>query len=875
MRARLIKRLDRSRSAKLSVLSAPPGFGKTSLLAAWIATLPREEQTLAWLSLEVSDNAPATFWTYVLLSLRNASPALGAAALSMLEAPQRPAMRAVLTSLLNDVAAETTSLLLVLDDYHVIENREIHDDLGFLIDHLPPHMHLLIASRADPPVQLARLRVRGELVEIRAADLRFTVEEAATFLDQAMGLELAQDQVMALESRTEGWIAALQLAAVSMQGRQDTAGFIEAFTGNDRYIVDYLVEEVLDRQPPGVRDFLLQTSVLDRLNASLADAVTGRTDGKAVLDLLERGNLFVAPLDDNRRWFRYHHLFADVLRARLVDLRSDEVPALHRRASAWYADNGERPLAIRHALAAGDPGRAAELVELDAQAIVQAHRPDRLIELLRSIPDEHIRRMPVLSTYYGHALQGMGDLRGSAARLDDAERLLRQADDNVPVVVADPQSLLSLPARIAVGRGYLAIAADDIAATVTHARLALELVAPDEHHWRGTASALLGLALWKQGELDEAQSLHTQAGGHFERSGDTGLAITSAYHDAELLKARGRLSEARLRNERSLEFAREHPSAMRYAPNLHLGLSELCCERYELAAAEQHLRAAESLGIYPPRTPYRYKLARALLLQCEGDIKGALVLLDEALRERVAGAVPDLRPVEAWIARLWIADGRLHDALQWARDCGLSLQDEPRYLREYEQITLAKVMLAQSQADPGKTSLDTLSGFLDRMLRAARAGGRHGAALELTVLQALCADAQEDSSAALATLRQALSLAEPEGYVRVFAAEGAPLLRLLAKAATADPGGRYARHVLTAIAAAGNPFRLESKPTPPGLPEGLTQREVEVLRLVASGLQNQEIADQLVLSLATVKRHIANVYGKLDVSHRTAAVARA
>ena len=368
-RPRLSERLDRGTASKLTLVSAPAGFGKTTLLAEWLAAgpaAPADERLAAWLSLDQGDNDPASFWTYVIAALQTVAPGVGASALALLQAPQPPPIETVLAALLNDLGAIADDIVLVLDDYHVIDARDVQDGMAFLLDHLPPQLHLVIASRADPALPLARLRARGELVEIRAADLRFTPDEAAAYLNEVMGLELTARDVAALEGRTEGWIAALQLAALSMQGRDDVAGFIAGFAGDDRYIVDYLVEEVLQRQPDRVQAFLLQTSILDRLSGPLCDAVTGQGGGKAMLEALDRGNLFLVPLDDRRRWYRYHHLFADVLQARLLDEQPDQVPDLHRRASAWYEQNGEpseaiRPRAGRRGLrAGGGPGRAGD-----------------------------------------------------------------------------------------------------------------------------------------------------------------------------------------------------------------------------------------------------------------------------------------------------------------------------------------------------------------------------------------------------------------------------------------------------------------------------------------------------------------------------------
>ena len=508
-RPRLSERLSRGAESKLTLVSAPAGFGKTTLLAEWLAAAPADERSAAWLSLDPGDNEPASFWTYLIAALQTVAPGVGASALSLLQAPQPPPIETVLATLLNELGAVPNDVVLVLDDYHVIDARDIQDGMAFLLEHLPPQMHLVIATRADPALPLARLRARGELVEIRAADLRFTPDEAAAYLNEVMGLDLGARDVAALEARTEGWIAALQLAALSMQGRDDVAGFIAGFAGDDRYIVDYLVEEVLQRQPEQVRSFLLQTSILDRLSGPLCDAVTGQDGGKAMLEALDRGNLFLVPLDDRRQWYRYHHLFADVLRARLLDEQPDRVPELHRRASEWYEQNGDRSEAIRHALAGEDFERAADLVELAIPAMRQERQEATLRRWLEALPDELIRVRPVLSVGVCRDAPGQrGEVEGVEARLRDAERWLdttadgrRGIDgpDRLAMVVVDEEAFRRLPGAIAVYRAALAMALGDVAGTMTHARRALDLVGEDDHLGRGAAAGLLGLAPGRAG----------------------------------------------------------------------------------------------------------------------------------------------------------------------------------------------------------------------------------------------------------------------------------------------------------------------------------------------------------------------------------------
>jgi LuxR family maltose regulon positive regulatory protein len=461
LRPRLIERLNEGLHGKLTLISAPAGFGKTTLVSAWVAACQRPT---AWLSLDEGDNDPTRFLAYLVAALHTIAPNVGEGVLAVLQSPQSPPTESILTALLNEIATIPDNFVLVLDDYHVIEATPVDTALTFLLEHLPPQMHLLIATREDPQLPLARLRARGQLTELRAADLRFTPDEAAEFLKEVMGLNLSAEEIAALETRTEGWIAGLQMAALSMQGRADATSFIKSFTGIHHFVLDYLVEEVLQRQPDRIRSFLLQTSILDRLSGPLCDAVTGEEDGRGMLEALERGNLFVVPLDDERQWYRYHHLFADVLQARSIEEQSNQDPPLHRRASEWYEQNGLRADAIRHALAAEDFERAAGLVELAWPAMRRSRQEATLLGWVKALPDELVRARPVLSVVYAWALLDGGELEAAEARLRNTERWLDTTADvserpealSAEMVVVDEKQFRSLLASIANARAYRA-----------------------------------------------------------------------------------------------------------------------------------------------------------------------------------------------------------------------------------------------------------------------------------------------------------------------------------------------------------------------------------------------------------------------------------
>ncbi len=864
-RPRLRALLDRGSAASLLLVSAPAGFGKTTLLAEWLAGEPR---TVAWLSLDAADSQPTTFWTYVVAALQTVAPGVGEVALALLQASRPAPITAVLSTLLNDLAARPGELVLVLDDYHVVDAPEVHEAMSFLLDHLPPGVHVVLAGRADPALPLARLRARGELVEVRAAELRFTPAEALAYLNGEMGLQLTAGDVAALEARTEGWIAALQLAALSLQGRDDAAGFIAGFAGDARYVVDYLVEEVLHRQPAAVQQFLLETSVLDRLSGPLCDAVTGSTGGRDVLDTLDRGNLFLVPLDGQRRWYRYHHLFAEMLRARLRD-GSTDVPALHRRASDWYAAHGEPDAAIEHALAGGDLERAADLIELAAPAAGRDRREATLRRWFAALPDELFRARPVLAIGQVGALMSTGDVSGVEVRLRDVQRWLDEGAGTglspAGMVVRDEAELGRLPSRVAIYRAGLALLGGDPAGTAGHAREALALLAQDDHLGRGAAGALIGLASWGSGDLASAEAGYAQSMASLQRAGHVSDVLGCAVTLADLQVAQGRLGDAEQTYERALRLAAEQGGPpLRGTPDMHVGLAALHLERGDLDAARDRLRRSHTLGEHLglPQNPHRWRLATARLREAEGDLAAADDLLDEAERVYQGDFSPDVRPVAAVRARLWLVQRRLPDALRWARERDLSAGDDLSYLREFEHVTLARVLLAQERGAGPAFEL------LARLLPEAQLGGRTGTVIEVLVLQALTQQALHGAAPALVPLEQALTLAEPEGYARVFVGEGPAMAALLAAAARRGVTPGYAGRLLG---------RLDRSPAhrPSGLVDPLSEREVDVLRLLATDLGGPEIARALVVSLHTVRTHTKNIYAKLGVHDRRAAVSRA
>ncbi|MEP6648533.1 MAG: LuxR C-terminal-related transcriptional regulator [Lapillicoccus sp.] len=871
-RARLRDRLRRGAESRLTLVSAPAGFGKTTLLAAWLAEAPGEDRSVAWLSLGPEDREPATFWTGVVTALHTAVPAVGSSALELAASSPVPT-EDLLVTLLNELAAAPGELWLVLDDYHLADSHEVSADVAFFLEHLPPHVHVAVSTRADPDLPLSRWRGRGELVELRAADLRFTSEEATAYLTEATGLDLIPADVEMLEERTEGWIAALQLAALSIQDRDDVSGFIARFAGNDRYVVDYLVEEVLQHQPDPVRRFLMQTAVLDRLTGPLCDAVTGRVDSNDMLAALNRANLFVVPLDDRRKWYRYHHLFADVLRARLLAEEPDLVPPLHQRASRWYEQHDLVEDAVRHAVAAQDFDRAAYLMELAIPAIRRFRQEALLFEWLTALPDDAVRRSPVLSVFIGHTLLASGNLDAVEQRLDDAERALAAVADGSAPPGADTEELNTLPATIAVYRASLAQARGDAAGTAEHAQHALDLAGPTDHLARGGAAGFLGLAAWARGDVSSALETFTEAVGSMRAAGNLVDELSSTLVLGEMWCAAGRPSRARRLYARALDRAEASgESVARATAVLHVGISELDCDVGDLASAQEHLETAAALSRRAPMSESRFRwfVAMGRVAEAEGNAQEAITFLDEAEKLYRPGFFPDLRPIPAVKARLWIRQGNLSRAADWADERGVSVSDEARFVHEFDHLTLVRLLIAHFRAHPDDGALDQVAGLLERLLDAAEMSRRAGSLVEIRMLQALAHDAQGLRSQALEVLARAWAEApELNAYVRLFLDEGVQMTRLLNATTRHDDGDSFARRLL----------RLGTAPRPAPLSSvssvSLTDRELDVLRLLDSGLSGPQIAAELFVSQNTVRTHTKHIFTKLGVTNRRAAVLRA
>ncbi len=884
LRPRLIEQLNEGLHRKLILISAPAGFGKTTLVSEWLADC---QQPATWLSLDEGDNDLNRFLMYLIVALQTIDANFGKDLLGMLRTPQSQSTstETLLTELLNEISTLPNSFVLVLDDYHLIDSEHIDHALTYLLDHLPPQMHLVITTREDPSLSLPRYRVQGQLTEVRAVDLRFTPAEAGAFLNQLMNLNLSVENVAALETRTEGWIAGLQLAALSMQGRSDNAGFIQAFTGSHRFVVDYLIGEVLERQPDNVRNFLLETSILDRLNGSLCDAVIGnhpeRTlqDGsRGMLETLERSNLFVVPLDDKRQWYRYHHLFADVLQAHLVEVQPEQVSSLHQRASVWYEQNGLRSDAIRHALAAKDFECAAGLIELARPAMDLGYQSSTWLGWVKALPDALIHTRPVLSVGYGWALLDGGELEASEARLQDAELLLDVPTDKM--VVVDKEQFRSLPASICTARAYRSLALGDVPGTVKYARQALELTPEDDQVRYSQATSLLGLAEYTSGDLEAAEHSLTNFHTYLRKTGDIATLPGITFLLADIRVALGRLHDAENIYLQSLRLATSEGEPLPLGTaDLYRGLGELYVEWGDLEASAQYLLTSQKLGEQIATTDWQYRLcvSKARLKEAQGDLGGTLALLDEAESVHIRSPLPDLRPVAALKARVWLKQDRLVEALGWAREQGLSADDDLSFMREFEYITLARVLIATGKSDREAGLPDEATRLLGRLLQAAETGSRMGSVIQILLLQALVYQMQDNFPDVFACLERTLSLAEPEGFVRVFVDEGEEMRFLIEKLSRNrdHPLCGYADKLLAAFVQAEALPKSTIFHQKSNMIEPLSERELEVLKLLRSELSGPEIAHQLIVSLNTLRTHTKSIFNKLGVNNRRAAIRRA
>ena len=854
-RPRLVEQLNRGfrRGRKLTLVSAPAGYGKTTLLSEWAA---QSDRPVAWVSLDQSDNDAIRFWTYFAAALETVGIDAGDVSPARLQSPHLPPVDASLTPLLNQLVEMPDSFALVLDDYHVITTPAIHAAVSFLLENLPSQMHLVVATRADPPLAIPRLRVRGQLTELYESDLRFTSEETARLLELVFELSLSAADVRALERRTEGWIAGLQMAAISMRGRDDVAEFVRAFTGSHRYVLDYLTEEVLRQQPQDVRRFLLRTAILDRLVAPLCDAVIegvtlqeGRSTSQLMLEYVEASNLFIIPLDEERRWYRYHRLFADLLLQRARRECPDLLPRLHQRASEWYEQNWFTSEAIRHSLACRDFERAGRLIEQVAWPMMARCENVALLTWMDALPDDAIAARPRLGVARAWALAVAGELDAVAPSMAGID-------------------LQQVPGEAAAARAYTATIRGDTRRGITFARQALEQLPEDDLFLRGFLALNLGIAYFSDGEPAAASRALNQAVDLSRAADQPDLTMAAMATLGHVQEAQALLHEAVETHRKVLDLADNLGSRRLPIVGMAcLGIARAAYEWNDLDTASRFV--TEGIELLEKGRFITYLLSghslRARLCLARGDLDAARAAVQRAQRLAPGEDLAYMTAVlEGLRARLDVIAGDGAAADRWAQAHRASDLDELDRARQAEQMAVAWVLIAQNAADQ---TLDLLA----HLLKRAQAAQRIDAAIRILALQALAFQARNDLQRALPALEQALSLAESEGYVRTFLDEGEPMARLLRQALCEGIAPNYAARLLGA-------FDTEVELAPPAmdaLVEPLTERELEVLRLIAAGLSNPEIAEELFIAVSTVKSHVNHIYGKLDVDNRVQAINRA
>ncbi|MDX1414165.1 MAG: LuxR C-terminal-related transcriptional regulator [Candidatus Promineifilaceae bacterium] len=879
-RPHLIKRLDQGLQTghKMTLISAPAGFGKTTLVGEWAGKLRQTESAegqalhgIAWLSLDEGDNDLTRFLTYVVATLSQIDgleTRIGKGAKSMLELPQPPRSEPVLISLINDMTTISRQIVLFFDDYHLIDSTAVDDALNFLLEHLPEQLHIVVATRDDPNLPTARLRAQGELTELRAIDLRFSLAEATEFLNQVMDLNLALEEIVTLDSRTEGWIAGLQLAAISMQGRDDYTGLIKSFTGSNRFVLDYLMEEVLDRQSDSVQSFLLQTAVLDRLSGALCDVLTGLEDSQATLEMLEHANLFIMPLDGKRLWYRYHHLFADLLRQRLRQSRPDSVSQLHIKAGEWFSQQGLNREAIKHLLAAHDYHGAANLIEAIAIDIMQQGEHTAVMHWIDTLPDALIKEQPYLCVLHAWALQLTGQLEAAESRLLDAEDALRSPKYEANGNTATIRGLIHSH------RAYLAFMVGEQQQTIDHAQQALQQLPQTAVLIRTQTALYQGVAYRFQGQFQAASEIYNEILPVANNLGGRSVAVLGYLHLADLHWQLAQLHRVYELCQQALELTERNTgrSDLPFTGFVYVRIGRVLRQWNHLQDAYNFTKKGLSLC-------RDWNVADILALSCIemayisqalGKEEQAQDAIQEAIQIYSSFSPWGIQYAEAYRVKMDLQRGETAAAEKWAQAVDLDLEGDFEFHRENEYLLLARVFLAQKRFAQAQR-------VVQKMMAIAQESGERRTELEGLILMALIFAAQKAADQAIVHLSKALTLAEPQGFVRIFVDEGRPMAHLLYQALSRGIAPQYIPQLLAAFDLAplerANP--LEEEISQVGMVEPLSDRELEVLQLIAEGLSNPQIALRLYLSLNTVKVHSRNIYGKLDVHSRTQAVSKA
>jgi len=880
-RPRLIERLNAGRHGKLTLVSAPAGFGKTTLVSTWLQNV---SSPVGWLSLDENDNDPVRFVTYLVAALQQIEPTIGRGVEVMLQSSPTSAPDALIGSLINDLAATSEPFILVLDDYHLVNRPVIHQALAFLLRHQPPQMHLVLISRSDPPLQMARLRARGQLLEISPADLRFSSQEATRFLNQVMGLNLTPSEVAALSERTEGWIAGLQLAALSMRSHEDLSRFVQSFSGSHRYVLDYLLEEVFSNQSQRVQTFLLQTSILSRLTGPLCDAVTGQTDGQAMLLRLERANLFLIALDDERRWYRYHHLFADFLRhyyaadkvpplvlggvrGGLADVADDQA-SCHQKAASWYEANGLFDLAVKHALATGDMAEAGRVIALASGSMLKNGLASTLLGWLDALPDRFVRTDPELALNKGWALYLSG-------QIDGAESYAQAAQEHDSASAENRNALISLRAFLAFQRGHFSEATELATAALSE---------ESEPILRGVIWLNLALAQWVMGSLSAAAQSLKEAIRFAQQAGNMLVAVNALNQLALIRDQKAQRHDAIALCQQAIDLCVDEHGEMPTACIAYVTLGTLYLEANELSLAHQQIKKgldlAQQCGMV--MTLFNGNMALAQWQMATGEAEAALSTIREtrhslhhATSVLAANPFGPLAQLQAIEADIQLKQGNLAAAMRWFDSANLSADEQTHselatahYFYQIAYLNYARVLLA-------KNRLREAQRLLEKLAHSAQKGKRDRQLITIYILQAetrqrLDQQVSPKANQALAYLSKAIQLAAPEGYLRPFLDESPTIAHLLSHLRHLAP--TFVERLLNAFQE--QPPALNRADHQP-LIEPLSKREIEVLQLVAAALSNREIAKRLIISVGTVKTHVHHIYRKMGVRNRMEAVMQA
>ena len=894
-RPRLIRQLNIgiAQGRRLTLISAPAGYGKSTLLSEWIFQL---DLPVAWLSLEKSENTPVRFWSYFFTALTGIphlrQAGIGESTLLALQSPRPPSIEGLLSDLVNHLSSLEKGSILVLDDLHTITEGQIHQDLIFLIDHLPRSdagLHLVIASRSDPPWPLARWRARAELIELRSTDLRFSPAETVQFLNQVFQLSLSVQDVFALQLRTEGWVAGLQMAAVSIQGRLKTQGlkgasqFIESFAGSNRFILDYLMEEVINYQSTEVRDFLYKTSILSQLTAPLCNALLGRRDSQAMLDQVEQANLFLIPLDDEKHWYRYHHLFGELLQRTLLTAQPDLVPILHYRASQWFKDADIPEEAIAHAFESGNMDYVASLIEQNAMQMIAQGKLHLLATWMERLPTEMVRERPWLCIYWAWIRYYLGPRDRAEYYLMIAEEIIQSMSESsadggqsargINLTEAEKEHILG---NIAAIRALCATSTENISIIMELAQKALELL-PEMAAMRVLPNIIMGFANHGMGNPVAAEQAYKNALAVAQTNDLRSLSVTSTCYIGLQQVKQGKLHEAYDTSWDAMELARGVGGKLLDIAGCPMAqIGDLLREWNELEKASEYITKSVEFCEHWGHMDFLAKsyvvLARLQLAQGErSGVNDTIQKADQVIRREKVDPY-----IVCWLddvrLRLWLSEGNLTEAIQWAQTSGLSPLGELNYLHDLDHINLARVLLAEGEMKFSQVHLVSAQALLNRLLIAAQQAGWIHDEIKILILQALVNQAHHDHETALKVFSRALTLAEPRGYFRLFIDEGKPMRSLLNQAISRGITTEYASKLSAAMPGSE---RVVLAPRTACLVEPLSQRELQVLHLLDSPLTSEEIGRELYVSVNTIRTHISNIYAKLGVNRRSDAVQRA